>query len=199
VSPSTKFIGLALAFRNYSYIESFLTPENHEPGIPIDFISYHFYAGPEQASQPKEAAQSYMMADRFIAEVKRIEGIRERRAPSVRTTLDEIGTFDPKGTATIVPEYFEPDTYWVWSGGVYAYVFSHLANMGIEVVGESQLVGYPGQYPSVSMVNYTTGMPNARLRVLQLLQKSFKLGDTLRRQPQRTISFALRPSGVLMA
>jgi hypothetical protein len=51
--------------------------------------------------------------------------------------------------------------------------------MGINVVGESQLVGYPGQYPSVSMVNYTTGAPNARLRVLQLLQKSFKPGDTL--------------------
>jgi hypothetical protein len=42
VSPSTKFVGLALALRNYSYIESFITPENHEPGIPIDIISYHF-------------------------------------------------------------------------------------------------------------------------------------------------------------
>jgi hypothetical protein len=41
-----------------------------------------------------------MIADRFIAEVKRIEAIRERLAPSVRTTLDEIGTFDPQGTTT---------------------------------------------------------------------------------------------------
>jgi hypothetical protein len=51
--------------------------------------------------------------------------------------------------------------------------------MGIDVIGESQLVGYPGQYPSVSMVNYTTGLPNARLRVLQLLQQSFTQGDEL--------------------
>jgi hypothetical protein len=48
--------------------------------------------------------------------------------------------------------------------------------MGIDVVGESQLVGYPLQYPSVSMVDWETGLPNARLRVLQLLQTSFPAG-----------------------
>jgi hypothetical protein len=51
--------------------------------------------------------------------------------------------------------------------------------MGIDVIGESQLVGYPGQFPSVSMVNYTTGQPNARLRVLQLIQQNFGPGDSL--------------------
>lgn len=54
-----------------------------------------------------------------------------------------------------------------------------LSKLGIEYVGESQLVGYPTQYPSVSMVNWETGMPNARFRVLQLLKDHFHPGDKM--------------------
>ena len=179
VSPTTQFVGLALGSENYTYFESFLNSTNHKQGIPLDWISYHFYAGPTQASEPVEAGMSYQLADTFLVEVANIEEIRKKLHPSTRTTLDEIGTFDPLGTTTIVPGYTPPPEYWVWSGGIYAYVFANVAKMGIDVVGESQLVGYPGQYPSVSMVNYTTGKPNARLRVLQLLQHSLHTGDVL--------------------
>jgi hypothetical protein len=41
--------------------------------------------------------------------------------------------------------------------------------MDIDVVGESQLVGFPSQFPSVTMVDWTTGAPNARFEVLRLL------------------------------
>jgi hypothetical protein len=41
------------------------------------------------------------------------------------------------------------------------------------------LVGYPTQYPSVSMVNWETGKPNARFRVLELLKNNFGPGDKL--------------------
>ena len=44
-----------------------------------------------------------------------------------------------------------PDSYWHLSGATYAYVFGNLASLGIDVAGESQLVGYPTQFPSVSM------------------------------------------------
>jgi hypothetical protein len=49
--------------------------------------------------------------------------------------------------------------------------------MGIDVAGESQLVAYPTQFPSVAMVNWNTGTPNARLRILQLLHANFGPGD----------------------
>ena len=62
---------------------------------------------------------------------------------------------------------------------MYAYVFSRLATLGIDVAGESQLVGYPTQFPSVSMVDWDTGAPNARYRVLQLLKDNFRPGDKL--------------------
>src|SRR5207302_10391385 len=53
------------------------------------------------------------------------------------------------------------------------------AKMGIDVMGESQLVGYPTQFPSVSMLNYNTGAPNARFWVLKLLKDNFGPGDRL--------------------
>ena len=57
--------------------------------------------------------------------------------------------------------------------------FLELNKLGIEIVSESQLVGYPTQFPSVSMVNWETGKPNARFRVLELLKNNFGPGDTL--------------------
>jgi hypothetical protein len=62
---------------------------------------------------------------------------------------------------------------------MYAYVFGQLATLGIDVAGESQLVGYPTQFPSVSMVDWNTGAANPRFRVLELLKNNFAPGDKL--------------------
>jgi hypothetical protein len=51
--------------------------------------------------------------------------------------------------------------------------------MGIDVAGESQLVGYPTQFPDVSMVNWNNGNPNPRYWVLKLLIDNFHPGDKL--------------------
>ena len=69
-----------------------------------------------------------------------------------------------------------PNAYWNLAGATYAYVFAHLAALGIDVAGESQLVGYPSQFPSVSMVDWNTGAPNARFHVLELLKTHFGPG-----------------------
>ena len=62
---------------------------------------------------------------------------------------------------------------------MYAYIFLELAKIGIDVAGESQLVGYPTQFPSVSMMNWENGKPNARFWVLKLLKDNFGKGDKL--------------------
>ncbi|CZS92068.1 hypothetical protein WAI453_000064 [Rhynchosporium graminicola] len=181
VSPDTKFVGLALGdnSKDMKYFESFLNPANHKPGTPIDFVSYHFYGMPSVASSESQAAQSFAQTDEFIVDVERIEEIRKRLSPSTRSTLNEIGTFDPQGTNVVNPGYEVPAEYFVWSGGVFAYVFAKVVTMGIDVVGESQLMGYPGQFPSVSLVDYWSGELNARGRVLHLLQQSFGPGDVV--------------------
>ncbi len=62
---------------------------------------------------------------------------------------------------------------------MYAYIFGQLATQGIDIAGESQLVGYPTQFPSVSMVDWNTGGPNARFRVLELLKNNFGPDDKI--------------------
>ena len=47
------------------------------------------------------------------------------------------------------------------------------------MIGESQLVGYPSQFPSVSMMDYNNGKPNARIWVLKLIKDNFHPGDKL--------------------
>ncbi len=54
VQPNMKFVGLALAMPsdNPRMFEYFLNHKNHKPGIPLDMISYHFYASPSPDQTP---------------------------------------------------------------------------------------------------------------------------------------------------
>ncbi len=185
VAPGMKFVGLALAdpSANPDMFEFFLNPQHHKAGIPLDMISYHFYATPS-ADQPPEVQQFtfFEQAERFLATARYIEAIRQRLSPSTKTTVDEIGSISADDGQQGTPGYrFKPipTSYWNLSGALYAYLFGELASMGIEVAGESQLVGYPTQFPSVSMVDWNTGRGNARLRVLELLKRNFGPGDKL--------------------
>lgn len=198
VAPSMKFIGLALAdpSREPKMFDYFLNPKNHKPGIPIDFISYHFYASPTPGQSPEVQQYTFFtQADGFIHTVRYIEQIRKRLAPAVRTDVDEIGSIaandnNPNETPEQVAKRI-PNSYWNLSGATYAYVFGKLAQLGIDVAGESQLVGYPSQFPSVSMVNWNTGAPNARLRVLQLLKENFGPGDRIAETSSTSSVYAL--------
>jgi hypothetical protein len=72
-----------------------------------------------------------------------------------------------------------PQRYWNAAAALYAYLYIALSKQGVDVIGESQLVGYPSQYPSVSMIDYKNGKPNARYWVLKLIKDNFHPGDTL--------------------
>jgi hypothetical protein len=176
VSPKTKFVGLALADASrFNYYEYFLNPKNHRPGIPLDMISYHFYASPGNGAQASHPADWHFceQADKFLVTVRKIETIRKRLSPATKTDIDELGVIAPDQSWQNLP------VYWNAAGAMYAYVYLELSKLGIENIGESQLVGYPTQYPSVSMVNWETGKPNARFRVLELLKDNFGPGDRL--------------------
>lgn len=195
VSPHTKFVGLSLGnASNLDYYRYFLNPDNHRPGVPLDLISYHFYAQPNPADTVDQMGpDGFSQAERFVATVAQIEEIRRSMAPTVRTTVNEVGTILPQSSTQPDPAPI-PDAYWNFSAGIYAYVFARLALMGIDIVGESQLVGHPGQYPSVTMVDWTTGAPNARYHVLQLVLAEIRPGCELIEipdQPQAGTRWAL--------
>jgi hypothetical protein len=185
VAPQTKFVGLALATPSQSpeQFEYFLNPKNHQPGIPLDFISYHFYAVPTPDQNPDIQQYTFFaQADGFLNTVRYVESIRKRLSPTTKTTIDEIGAISAddltQGNAGHVTQPI-PGPYWNLTCAMYAYLFGEMTRMGIDVVGESQLVGYPTQFPSVSMVDWNTGKPNARLWVLKLLRENFGPGDKI--------------------
>jgi hypothetical protein len=180
VAPHMKFAGMALASpsRHPDFFEHFLDHRHHKPGIPLDMITYHFYATPSADQTPEIQQYTFFeRADHFLDTVRFVEAIRQRLSPLTQTSINEIGSIaadDNRPEPRVIPA-----SYWNLSGALYAYVYGQLAGLGIEYAGESQLVGYPTQYPSVSMVDWVTGQPNARYWVLKLLHDNFGAGDKL--------------------
>lgn len=179
VSPGTKFVGASLAFprRDPAFFEHFLDPKNHAPGTPLDMISYHFYASPSpDQSRETQGFTAFEEAEHFLTGVRFIEPIRTRLSPATGTMINEVGMI---ADHLLGPDGRIPDYYWNLASAVYAYLWSRLSELGIDVVGESQLVGYPTQFPSVTMLDWTTGRPNARYWTLKLLTDAFAPGDSL--------------------
>jgi Glycosyl hydrolases family 39 len=186
VSPDTKFMGLALAApsNNPKYFEYFLNPKNHKPGIPLDYISFHFYASPALDEGLDGWQHTFFnQADGFLSVTRYIIAIRDRLSPTTKIDTDELGVILPTDGIEIaaskaLPDHI-PDLYWNAAGALYAHLFVELSKLGVDVIGESQLVGYPSQFPSVSMMNYNTGKPNARYWVLKMIKDHFHPGDKL--------------------
>jgi hypothetical protein len=182
--PAMKFVGLALAMpTDPHYFEYFLDHKNHKPGVPLDFISYHFYAVPTPDQTPEVEQFTYFdQAEGFLKTVRYVESIRKRLSPGTKTTIDELGVISADDLAQGEPGHTAKpieNSYWNLAGAMYAYLFGEMMNIGIDVAGESQLVGFPTQFPSVSMVDWNDGKPNARFWVLKLLHDNFGTGDKL--------------------
>jgi hypothetical protein len=146
-------------------------------------ISYHFYAVPSSDETPEIMEHTYWeQADRFLNVVTYVQGIRERLSPETKTDTDELGSISAEDTEQDKPGHvFKPipNSFWNLCGSMYAYLYVELAKRGVEVVGESQMVGYPTQFPSVSLVDWDSGQPNARFWVLKLLHDNFGPGDKM--------------------
>jgi hypothetical protein len=180
-SPETKFMGIAHSGpgSNPRFFEYFLNPANHKLGIPLDYISYHFYASPTPSQTIDHWQYTFFdQADGFCNTVRYIENIRKRLSPQTKTDIDELGVILPTDN-TPADKVAPPPAYWNLAGSLYAYLFIELSRQQIDIVGESQLIGYPSQYPSVSMMNWQNNKPNARYWVLKLLKDSFHPGDAL--------------------
>jgi Glycosyl hydrolases family 39 len=184
VQPDMKFVGLALAVpTDPHYFEYFLDHKNHKPGVPIDFISYHFYAVPTPDETPEVEQFTYFdQAEGFLKTVRYIESIRKRLSPETKTTIDELGVISADDLTQGEPGHVAKPietSYWNLAGAMYAYLFGEMTKIGIDVAGESQLVGFPTQFPSVSMVDWNNGKPNPRFWVLKLLHDNMHAGDKL--------------------
>lgn len=203
VDPKITCVGMALGGEPQEFFEYFLNHKNHKPGIPIAMISYHFYASPTPDETPEIMQYTYWdQADRFLNVVSYVQGIRERLSPETKTDTDELGSISADDGEQDKPGHVAtpiPNSYWNLCGSMYAYLYVELAKRGVEVEGESQLVGYPTQFPSVSMVDWETGQPNARFWVLKVLRDNFgpgdKLVDTVSDDPYVYVQGFVTPAG----
>jgi hypothetical protein len=185
VVPDMKFVGMALGpsgpLMQPKWFKYFLDPKNHKPGIPIDAFSYHYYCQPCPENDGGAETMAYSMfpqATGFVNVVRYIETIRQDLAPHAMTMIDEIGTIFPDAQT---PEKADliPNSYWNASGAMFAFLYPQLARLGIDVVHESELIDYPGQYPGTTLVHWKTGQPNARYWILKMIRENFAPGDKL--------------------
>jgi len=181
-APGMRFMGMSLTYRGAmkpEYFEYFLNTKNHQSGIPLDAISYHFYAFPAPDESMEVMQHTFFtQADGFINCVRFIESIRKRLSPQTATHVNEVETILPDSLAVPLIKPI-PDSYWNLSGAMFAYIYAKLVLMGIDVVHESELISYPGQYAGTTLVDWNTGRPNARYGVLKLLRENFGPGDKL--------------------
>jgi hypothetical protein len=190
IDPAMKFVGLALGSTGMvpldrqqpRFFEYFLDHKNHRAAIPIDMISYHFYATPGEDELPYvQQFTVFSQADRFLSLVKYVELIRQRLSPQTQTTLDEIGVISADDFTQDQPGHVSkpiPDSYWNLSAAMYSYIYNQVSQMGIEAVGMSSGLAYPNTYyPSVTMMDWHTGRPNARYWALKLLIDNSAPGD----------------------
>ncbi len=184
VSPRTRFVGMSLAepMKSPLKFEYFLDPKHHAPGTPLDAISFHFYSDAEPGEDDKTEPYSFFArADGFLNSVRYIAEMRRRLSPHTQIHINEAGCIAADDLAQGAAQTGIPPSaqYWNLCGAMFAYLYQDLAAQGIELLGASQLLGYPSQFPSVSLLDWKNGEPNARYRVLQLLHDNFGPGDSI--------------------
>ena len=190
-SKTLKFVGLALeSDSDFSQATYFINASNHAPGIPLDVFSFHFYAGSSRRDGGDAGStyeEFFSAADNFLNDAKTFMSIRDAINPSMLIDADELGVILPDDNNPVYTsdEPGFPNVFWNAAAALYGYEYGSLSVSGLDVVGMSQLVGYPSlnitrtdngkidllepQFPSVAMLNWTDGSGTARYWALKLI------------------------------
>ena len=182
-----RFVGLNLpniddTDKLVSWATYFLNASNHAADTTdaLNFIGYHAYpTNGGYTPDPNTFSRMFDYVDDFIAGVKRVDAVIAALSPSTRTVLDETGT-DMDGVLTPgLPPPANAPRYWVASAAYWAYFFARASNESATVaqVGASQLMDAPGQEPSVTLLDWSTGRGTARFWVIKMILDSVALND----------------------
>jgi hypothetical protein len=77
---------------NLDWYTYFLNQSNHQEGIPLDFISFHFYASCHDRTNVTQYNTFFEQADNFIQTVvEPVIVIRDKLSPSTKIDMDELG------------------------------------------------------------------------------------------------------------
>lgn len=196
--PRLKFVGLEQGrSSDLAAARLFLNRSRHRRwgGAPIDAIAWHFYCHAPNASGAADFEQFFGQIDAFVADaVRPLLGIRDRLMPGVAVLINEFGTelpgdIDSAGPAATPP--WRIAGYQAAAAAAFAYAFGLLAQAGVDNLGLSQFVGHAWAaecpnpmnlsreyYPGLSMVDWATGTPTARLRTVAAITARVVPGQT---------------------
>jgi len=184
IAPKVKFIGISLAHgidpvATPEYLRYFLNSSNHKTGVPLDMIAYHHYAFPKYNDSDMWGSV-LNSTKQFLNQVIINERIRKELAPDTQLNIEEFGTIVGTGRETNPPPL--PDSYWNSQAVQYGYAFAFLSNLGgVHALGMSQFVGYPGNFPSLPMIDWKDGKVNARYWALRILVEELGLAHGKRK------------------
>jgi hypothetical protein len=185
LDPDMKFSALALAFpqKGDGYVDYFLNPKNHKPGIPLDMFSYHNYIGADGKEWKfgeegeKQHYSFFEKADNFLKVVSRLDSIKQKRSPHTKTFVNELGTIPVGGASD--PKLIIPDYYWITSNAMFSYAYVGMVKRGIDLLAIAELIDYPGQFAGTTICDWNTGKPNARYWGMRMLRENFGVNDKL--------------------
>jgi len=191
-TAAIKFVGMNLpniddGSKVASWAAYFLNASNHSPevqGTALDYIGYHAYPtnGPYKRDDPNSFSLLFEYVDSYIeGHVLALDGVIATLSPNTRTVLDETGA-DMDGVLGEGPPPDNNPRYWVAAASYWAYMYMRSANDSSTVVqcGSSQLMDAPGQEPSVTLLDWSSGNGTARFWVVRLFVETFDVGATLR-------------------
>lgn len=192
VDPSVQFFGPEISGAEVKWARYFLNPKNHSPEAPpVRFFSIHNYVtadndpGSWQATYFTDPTGKNGFSVRaFRDQLHQVMKIRDELSPATQIVIDELGTFDhlrpgENGGVDDEPYGAYNPLYWVASGANWAANFITAENAGVRLISMSQMLGYPTQAPSCTMLNPKTAHPNAHYWVLSLVNSNFGPGDKL--------------------
>ena len=189
------FMGVAAQYNTSYWWGPFLNASLHSAEYPAaDYVSAHFYAqGDDTLKRTDPSTYGALFTSTksgFLDKVEAYVALRNASSmPHVKLDFNELGCIMPddnNATYNITADL--PDLYWNAAAAQFAYVFAFTAPLGVEVIGMSQLAGSPKipewgipapQFPSVTMLDWRTGLGTARYWVLKLLIEEFAPGDRI--------------------
>jgi len=185
---SIKFVGLNLPMIDSAetvveWAAYHLNESNHAPAArgALDAIGYHAYpTNGGYSPDPTTFAGMFAYVDEFVDErVSAVDAVIRAQSPGTVTLLDETGTDMDGVLDPALPPPANNPRYWVAAGAYHAYMWARVAtNTTVRVVAASQLMDAPGQEPSVTMLDWATGLGTARYWTLALLLDGVAMGDT---------------------
>ncbi len=193
VDPHVQFFGPEVSGAEVEWARYFLDRKNHSPEAPlVRFFSIHNYVW--GGNDPHSWQVTYFTdpigkngsfsVRAFVDQLHQVMKIRNELSPATQIVIDELGTFDQLKSADGGGPDDEPyeaynPLYWVAMGANWANNFIVVENEGVPLVSMTQMLGYPTQSPSCTMVNPKTAHPNAHYWVLSMVNSNFGPGDKL--------------------